>query len=941
MEKIIKFSVVAATCFSTFTANMKQVFAYNSLEEQIQELEKVAQKVQELPIQIVKNETKDCLENIRQNEEDMTGWSEGLWLSSNPESLEVSASGVMHALQAGKAKIFYTGVDGQVLYWDIEINDEEMVQNNEEQKAESILQFEYQKTVNITTSGYFVEAKITSNAGLESAKLSSWTVSAGKDDLVEKMCEVVDNLDGTYSLRAEVLASEHDGKAGNYANEIIVVDQSGNSVVSKTFNVTTTASKVPTIVSIKANRIWSCGYIVESVVKAPDGLSKEEFQTYTSVNGSDDLVVNEGIVVDNGNGTYTVSCEISTTDHAYESGKYVTKLITANNMKREGTIKSVTVNVPTKPVLKMKTQKSINITKSNYGIECVVESELGLASAEHSAWSSASGKDDLTTVPAEIIDNENGTYTIRSNVDVMEHKGQSGTYVNQITVVDEDGTKLVLPVFNTKVPASIAPTVSSIKASSVFSTGYIVTCTVKASDGLSKAEFLTYTSINGKDDLITVPAEIIDNGNGTYTVKTHVLTSDHKDERGKYFTQVKVYNSLNKPGIAKSVTVSVPKNPVCTISNAKATNITRLGYEIEANVLSENPLDQVTLKAWVDAKTKRDLKEQICEVENLGDGMYKIHAKVSVKEHGGLSGKYTNQITVATSSGTKVNSSLFYATIKASIAPTVTELKSENISYTGFDVSGLIKSADGLNDAYAEVYTSKNGKDDLEVIKPEIVNNNDGTYALRFNVSILNHNNEARGYVINLYTFNALGKAGDVKTLNVRVPLDPSTLPDKKGLIVCIDPGHQAHENTAREPNGPGSSIMKDKVSSGTRGVVTRVPESLVNLQVALKLEEELISRGYTVVMCRTTQDVNISNAERAQIANDAGADIFIRIHCNGIGNDSSIHGMITNVMTKNNKYNNYLYEDSYRLAKLLLEETVSATGAVKFGDAIYKRDDL
>lgn len=71
---------------------------------------------------------------------------------------------------------------------------------------------------------------------------------------------------------------------------------------------------------------------------------------------------------------------------------------------------------------------------------------------------------------------------------------------------------------------------------------------------------------------------------------------------------------------------------------------------------------------------------------------------------------------------------------------------------------------------------------------------------------------------------------------------------------------------------------MKNKVTSGTDGVSTGVPEYKVNLQVALKLRDELLSRGYSVIMTRETNDVSLSNVDRATIANDSGADIMIRL---------------------------------------------------------------
>ncbi len=152
-------------------------------------------------------------------------------------------------------------------------------------------------------------------------------------------------------------------------------------------------------------------------------------------------------------------------------------------------------------------------------------------------------------------------------------------------------------------------------------------------------------------------------------------------------------------------------------------------------------------------------------------------------------------------------------------------------------------------------------------------------------------------------------------------------IPPKRYTVV-VDPGHGG----------------KDPGAIGIRGV----KEKDIVLKIAREVKKELSRKGIDVYLTRKT-DVFIPLSERARIANEKGADVFVSIHCNAC-NNKKVRGISTWILNATSderaieiaaRENNVPVEKMDDINKIILSLIQSAKLNISKKLAYYVQKDI
>ena len=316
-----------------------------------------------------------------------------------------------------------------------------------------------------------------------------------------------------------------------------------------------------------------------------------------------------------------------------------------------------------------------------------------------------------------------------------------------------------------------APVISNAKITNVSRSGYTVTCTVTDDNAVDRVLMPTWSENNGQDDLIWYTANRSGN---TYTIE--VKTSNHKNDSGKYHTDIYAYDSEGKVSKVE-LTATVPgANEAPVISNAKITNVSRSGYTVTCTVTDDNAVDRVLMPTWSENNGQDDL---IWYTANRTGNTYTI--EVDMMNHNYDTGKINTDIYAYDDEGEYSKLELD-TKIEENQAPVISDVKVINVTSDEYTV--ICKVTDDLEVVRVQMptWTVNNGQDDIVWHEAELKNG-----IATFTVNRKDHNFEYGDYITHIYAYDREGLKGFsiCGTVNLKEPdINTSTKPIIKNVKI-------------------------------------------------------------------------------------------------------------------------------------------------------------
>ena len=297
---------------------------------------------------------------------------------------------------------------------------------------------------NVKSGSYdVVVSNIQSPNGIREILLPSWTSKNGEDDVVWN--QGIKQSDGTYTYT--VKSSDHHNETGMYQTNVYLVDESGHKhFLRDTFVRVNMPAEKPSV-KLEVKNVKSGSYdVVVSNIQSPNGIREILLPSWTSKNGEDDVVWNQGIKQSDGTYTYTVK----SSDHHNETGMYQTNVYLVDESGHKHFLRDtfVRVNMPAeKPTGTLLIQNNNKDTGTFDVIIKDVYSPKGVRTVQVPIWSAKDGQDDIRWY--EAARQANGDYKV--SVTASDHKNSTGLYYVHLYYIQNDGSRVGVLASSTEV----------------------------------------------------------------------------------------------------------------------------------------------------------------------------------------------------------------------------------------------------------------------------------------------------------------------------------------------------------------------------------------------------------------------------------------------------------------------------------------------------------